>query len=287
MQNRKEYPMARGLLDYFPDALMEVANVSHVGNQQHNPGEEMHWAKDKSTDHADCLLRHLKDRGTLDTDKLRHSAKVAWRALAMLQIEIEDEQLHIPLKNDTTDEAGKPYSHEKTPPGFKPCTREKGHAGPCALDIQDDRIPTANGIGGGNYEAHDFTDHHSEPAKMKIVYISGPMRGMPNLNFPAFDQAKSRLLQMGFWVVSPADMDRKDQTTLPTAEYAKRDIAALFQCSHVAMLPGWEKSVGALAEFALARWLGLVILDAQNGEILRAAWGGNMAVAVNTYLDSL
>lgn len=81
--------MARGLLDYFPDALAYVSHVSYVANEQHNPGEEMHWAKDKSTDHADSLLRHLAERGYLDDDGLLHSGKVAWRALANLQIELE------------------------------------------------------------------------------------------------------------------------------------------------------------------------------------------------------
>ena len=52
----------------------------------------MHWAKHLSTDHADCIVRHLVDRGTRDSDGLRHSAKVAWRALALLQTEIEAEQ---------------------------------------------------------------------------------------------------------------------------------------------------------------------------------------------------
>lgn len=88
-QERKERPLARGVLDYFPDALMEVAHTSYIGNEQHNPGQPLHWAKGKSTDEADALLRHLKDRGTIDTDGVRHSAKVAWRALAMLQREIE------------------------------------------------------------------------------------------------------------------------------------------------------------------------------------------------------
>lgn len=90
-QERKDRPMARGLLDYFPDALAEVAYISKIGNDQHNPGQELHWAKEKSTDHADCILRHLADRGTMDTDGCRHSAKVAWRALALLQTEIEQE----------------------------------------------------------------------------------------------------------------------------------------------------------------------------------------------------
>lgn len=86
---RKNAPMARGVLDYFPDALAAVAELSRIGNEQHNPGQPMHWAKEKSTDHADCIMRHLADRGTKDTDGVLHSTKVAWRALAMLQIELE------------------------------------------------------------------------------------------------------------------------------------------------------------------------------------------------------
>ena len=87
---RKAMPIARGVLDYFPDALAAVAEVSRVGNEQHNPGQPLHWAKEKSTDEADCLMRHLIDRGKFDTDGLRHSAKVAWRALALLQRELEE-----------------------------------------------------------------------------------------------------------------------------------------------------------------------------------------------------
>src|SRR5208283_3582240 len=88
---RKEYPIARGLLDYFPDACAAVAHVSLVGNRQHNPGEEMHWSREKSSDHADCIVRHLLDRGKVDSDGQRHSSKLAWRALALLQIELERE----------------------------------------------------------------------------------------------------------------------------------------------------------------------------------------------------
>ena len=91
-KERKEQPIATGFFDYFPDAIAEVANVSFVGNNQHNPGQPMHWAKEKSSDHANCIARHLIERGTRDTDKLRHSAKLAWRALALLQIEIETEK---------------------------------------------------------------------------------------------------------------------------------------------------------------------------------------------------
>lgn len=92
-QKRKEVPLVRGLLDYFPDALVEVARVSLEGNKQHNPGEPLHWAKEKSTDEADALVRHLIDRGKFDSDGMRHSAKVAWRALALLQREIEGSEV--------------------------------------------------------------------------------------------------------------------------------------------------------------------------------------------------
>ena len=86
---RKMLPLATGCLDYFPDALLAVADCSRKGNGQHNPGLPLHWDRSKSTDEADALLRHLVDRGKVDSDGIRHSAKVAWRALAMLQKEIE------------------------------------------------------------------------------------------------------------------------------------------------------------------------------------------------------
>lgn len=89
---RKAIPITTGVLDYFPDAIAEVARVSKAGNDQHNPGQPLHWAKEKSTDHADCIVRHLIERGTRDSDGQRHSAKVAWRALALLQTELEKER---------------------------------------------------------------------------------------------------------------------------------------------------------------------------------------------------
>lgn len=91
-QERKERPVYTGVIKYFPDALLEVALLSKVGNDQHNPGQPLHWAKEKSTDELDALLRHAMDAGTRDTDGMRHSAKVAWRALANLQREIEAER---------------------------------------------------------------------------------------------------------------------------------------------------------------------------------------------------
>lgn len=80
-----------GVLDYFPLAIAEVARVSKQGNDQHNPGQPLHWARDKSSDHPDCIGRHMIERGTLDADGQRHTAKAAWRVLALLQEELEKE----------------------------------------------------------------------------------------------------------------------------------------------------------------------------------------------------
>ena len=92
-QERKQIPIVSGVLDYFPLAIAEVAKCSKAGNDQHHPGEPLFWDETKSTDHADCIGRHLIDRGKFDTDGQRHSAKLAWRALALLQLELEKENM--------------------------------------------------------------------------------------------------------------------------------------------------------------------------------------------------
>lgn len=114
------------------------------------------------------------------------------------------------------------------------------------------------------------------------VYIAGPMRGHPQLNFPAFDAAKALGMSLGWDVISPADMDRNagiDEQEAPAIEqevglnpsmlrvFVQRDIEALLSLrvengDCIAMLPGWEKSVGATAENAVAKWLKLRVLDA-------------------------
>lgn len=87
--DRKRYPIYSGVLRYFPKALSAVANCSLVGNEQHSPGQPLRWDKSKSTDEPDALVRHLMQAGEFDDDGVRHSAKVAWRALALLERELE------------------------------------------------------------------------------------------------------------------------------------------------------------------------------------------------------
>jgi hypothetical protein len=251
-KDRKERPIASGVLDYFPDAIAEVANVSFVGNQQHNPGQPMHWDRSKSGDHADCLARHLIERGTVDTDGVRHSAKAAWRALAMLQIEIENakgpEDMFVAV------ECG-PDLQERTsrhPDIFVTDYLQKLG---CPVNVADH---VADGV-------TKFRNDHCIRA-IGMVYIAGPMRGHPHFNFPQFDSTRDFFAQQGYSVISPADIDRaaglseQDQTV-----YVFRDFWALyflaknnyFGTNGIVMLPGWTKSVGATGEFFLARWLGL------------------------------
>lgn len=111
----------------------------------------------------------------------------------------------------------------------------------------------------------------------RSVYIAGKMRGVPEYNFPAFDDAKRRALELGFDpVYSPADMDRQDDpkimATLDENErqtlYAIRDLDAIMRATSIAMIPGWETSRGARAEYFLAVWLGKEILNTETFEPL-------------------
>lgn len=87
-EQRKEYPITTGFLDYFPDATAMVSHVSYKGNKKHNPGQNLHWARGKSMDHEDCIARHTIERDVVEDDVL-HAANRAWRAMAALQEMLE------------------------------------------------------------------------------------------------------------------------------------------------------------------------------------------------------
>ena len=88
-EERKQTPVYSGVINYFPDAICEVAKCSRIGNEQHNKGEPLPWAREKSTDEPDALLRHLMQYDEIDDDGMLHATKVAWRALALLQRTLE------------------------------------------------------------------------------------------------------------------------------------------------------------------------------------------------------
>lgn len=103
------------------------------------------------------------------------------------------------------------------------------------------------------------------------IYIAGPMRGYPNNNFPAFDEAQKLWVSHGHEVVSPASIDRAfghngSDETLITPDFIRRAIAVdcqvIFFCDAIALLPGWWHSSGSTVELSLAQFLKLPIFDA-------------------------
>lgn len=96
-KKRKNYPVYSGPLRYFPKALTEVAQVCKIGNDKHNPGQPLHHARGKSSDHADCIIRHMIDMSEdfgkgvgRDENGVPQVAYIAWRALALAQEWLEN-----------------------------------------------------------------------------------------------------------------------------------------------------------------------------------------------------
>jgi len=90
---RKALQLYTFMFRYFPDAWLAVVDVARAGNAQHNPGEPLHWAREKSTDQMNAAFNHIFDYGMgekVDTDGCHHLAKAIWRLSAQLQIDIED-----------------------------------------------------------------------------------------------------------------------------------------------------------------------------------------------------
>ena len=93
------------------------------------------------------------------------------------------------------------------------------------------------------------------------AYLAGPMRGIPNANHPAFDDAKKRLTYLGWRVISPADLDRSagihpgEDGQISNSELRDamaRDLPLLCGSDAIYLLPGWRQSEGAFAEYNLA-----------------------------------
>lgn len=96
-KTRKGIPIFSGCIAYFPLALAAVAELSRIGNEQHNPGKPLHWDRSKSGDELDAQMRHLVDVAiegdtATDTDGVLHLTKNAWRALAKLQKVLEQKR---------------------------------------------------------------------------------------------------------------------------------------------------------------------------------------------------
>lgn len=92
---------------------------------------------------------------------------------------------------------------------------------------------------------------------IKRIYISGPMTGLPDLNFPAFHAAAEQLRSRGFEAVNPAEICT--DTDGDWFACMRADIRALCDCDALALLPGWADSKGAHLELHIAHRLGLRI----------------------------
>lgn len=101
---------------------------------------------------------------------------------------------------------------------------------------------------------------------MSVIYICGPMRGYPEHNFPAFEDAAQRFRKQGYIVHNPVTIGQQmlgnGRTDIPMGEYLRHDIEAITKCSHIALLRGWRASTGARAEVAVAVSIGLQFVDA-------------------------
>ena len=101
-QLRKATPIYSGFIKYFPRAICAVAELSRIGNDQHNPGKPLHWDRSKSGDELDALIRHLLDDAMgvpADTDGVLHATKLAWRAMANLEKVLERKAVPLDTRN--------------------------------------------------------------------------------------------------------------------------------------------------------------------------------------------
>ena len=97
------------------------------------------------------------------------------------------------------------------------------------------------------------------------VYMAGPMTGLPELNFPAFNQEAERLRAEGLQVLNPADHGIVDGADW--ADYLRHDIAGLSSCERIHLLRGWTKSKGACLEMTIAKALGMTVTYQVDAEI--------------------
>lgn len=100
--------------------------------------------------------------------------------------------------------------------------------------------------------------HTLQPRPFTRLYISGPMTGLPDFNFPAFHAAAAQLRRQGWQVVNPAEIN--PDGAMPWHQCMRADIKALCDCDAIVMLPGWSRSDGAALELHLAQRLKLEVL---------------------------
>lgn len=97
------------------------------------------------------------------------------------------------------------------------------------------------------------------------IYISGPMTGIEEFNYPLFNSTATRLREQGYEVINPAETDDGD-TSKPWDYYMRIDIAHVLSVDALVVLPGWQASKGASLEVTIARALGVPVWDSETLE---------------------
>ena len=97
------------------------------------------------------------------------------------------------------------------------------------------------------------------------VYLSGKMRGLPEFNYPMFNLYAAKLRLQGYTVTSPAELDNAED--LKWVDCMKRDIRLLLDLDAIAMIPGWENSLGGKLELLISFFMGLDIMKADTLEV--------------------
>ncbi len=94
------------------------------------------------------------------------------------------------------------------------------------------------------------------PLAAPSYYLSGPMTGLPDFNYPYFNTVAAALRLKGFSIVNPAELN---DSTVPFEQCLRADIKALCDCDGIILLAGWENSKGANLELHLAHRLGIKV----------------------------
>jgi len=112
------------------------------------------------------------------------------------------------------------------------------------------------------------------PLTNLAVYIAGPMTGIADFNYPAFDAAEKELRGLGFaYIINPANTGRRFGMAKSYDFYLRESLRQVLTCEAVALLEGWESSKGAILEYYMAKTLGLPVFRFLTGITLEEIQG--------------
>ena len=219
-EQRKQYPMSGGLVDYFPDALAIISHVSWTGNEKHNPGQPLHHSRWISADHADCVMRHHSTRGNDEHGiPFMHMAEEGWRVLAMIQEAMEEYYgLDLPRgaraepetlvceKEEDIPGLTEAIDIPRTPPADGKMTMADYHnLHDACLEKSDCIIRAPRDAGVGREYIVQFTDPGTVNGIMRIVASDGPFKSFGAAENYARENPNSRLGLISICSLNPQE----------------------------------------------------------------------------------